>query len=257
MRATLDEPVRRSGFVRALRGTFGAAVVLAAATAAAVAGTAFGGNPSPSPAQHDVAQSQPSRPAAASERVSLLARPTVHGRNQFVTLLGSIDSNRSGEDIDIEGRECGQTAFKVVGGAHTGQGGGWTVEYGQAITTTLRARWKNARSATVTIPERAWVQLSTRPRTPEGFGFGVAVRSKLQFWKRFVIVQRFERSAAKWTDVKRVVLTKTGAAPGSSFVWASGRFRVRVPKRTLIRAVFPLAQARPCYITGYSNQLRT
>ena len=32
---------------------------------------------------------------------------------------------------------------------------------------------------------------------------------------------------------------------------------VSVPKGTTIRAVFPLSQAQPCYITGYSNQLST
>jgi hypothetical protein len=109
----------------------------------------------------------------------------------------------------------------------------------------------------VTVQERAWVQISTRPRTAAGFGFEVAVRSQLQFWKRFVMVQRFERRVGKWTDVKKVVLTETGAAPGSPFVWSSGKFRVKVPKGTLIRAVFPLSQAQPCYITGYSNELST
>ena len=215
------------------------------------------GSPSPSPAQRAVAQSQLSRLVVASERVTLLARPTVHGRNQLVTLFGSIDSNKSGEDIYIEGKECGKTGYEVVSGAHTGEGGGWTVQYGQAITTTLRARWQDARSAPVTVQERAWVQISTRPRTAEGFGFEVAVRSMLQFWKRFVMVQRFERRVGKWTDVKKVVLTETGAAPGSPFVWSSGKFRVKVPKGTMIRAVFPLSQAQPCYITGYSNQLST
>jgi hypothetical protein len=215
------------------------------------------GSRSPSPAQRDAAQSQLSRLVVASERVTLFARPTIHGRNQVVTLLGSIDSNKSDEDIYIEGKECGQTKYEVVNGAHTGEGGGWTAQYQQVITTTLRARWNDARSAPVTIQERAWVQLSTRPRNAQGFGFQVEVRSKLQFWKRFVMVQRFNRRLGKWIDVKQAVLTETGAPPGSTFVWSSGNFRVKVPKGTRIRAVFPLSQALPCYVTGYSNELST
>jgi hypothetical protein len=101
------------------------------------------------------------------------------------------------------------------------------------------------------------VQLSRRPRTSAGFGFEVEVRSLQQFWKRHVIVQRYERRLGRWRDVKKVVLSKTGAAPGSTFVWTSAEFGVKVPRGTAIRAVFPLSQARPCYLAGYSNQLRT
>jgi hypothetical protein len=77
------------------------------------------------------------------------------------------------------------------------------------ITTTLRAVWKNARSAAVTVRDRPWVQLSIRPRTARGFGFG------------------------------------------------SAEFSTAVPRGTLVRAVFPLSQARPCYLAGCSNQIRT
>jgi hypothetical protein len=34
-------------------------------------------------------------------------------------------------------------------------------------------------------------------------------------------------------------------------------FRPRVPKGTLIRAVLPLSQARPCYLAGYGPLMRT
>ena len=33
--------------------------------------------------------------------------------------------------------------------------------------------------------------------------------------------------------------------------------RFEVPKGTSIRAVLPLAQAKPCYLAGYSNIVRT
>jgi hypothetical protein len=113
------------------------------------------------------------------------------------------------------------------------------------------------RSAPVTIQDRVWVQLSRRGRTTEGYGFEVEVRSLHQFWKRHVVVQRYERRLGRWRDVKKVVLARTGASPGSQFVWTSAEFRVQVPRRTAIRVVFPLSQARPCYIAGFSNQLET
>jgi hypothetical protein len=215
------------------------------------------GTASPTASQLAVAQSQLNRLVVAAERVTLFARPTVHDRNQLITLLGSVDSNRADEPITIEAKECGQTSFVEISGTHTNEGGGWTLQYAPVITTTLRAEWKGVRSAPVTIQDRAWVQIGRRPRNAQGYGFNVAVRAKLQFWKRHVIVQRFVRRVGRWTDVKKVVLTETGAAPGSTFVWSSADFRVQVPKGTRIRAVFPLTQSRPCYLAGYSNQLET
>ena len=215
------------------------------------------GTAAPSQAQRSTAQAQLSRLVVGAEQVTLIARPTIHNRNQVISLFGSVESGRADEDVTIEGKECGQTAWTVVGGPHTHAGGGWTMQYAPTITTTLRAVWKGARSAPVTVQDRAWVQLSTRPRTAKGYGFEVAVRSKLQFWRRHVFVQRYERRLGRWTNVKKVVLTETGAAPGSTFVWSSAEFRVAVPKGTAIRAEFPLSQARPCYLAGYSNQLRT
>jgi hypothetical protein len=215
------------------------------------------GSRSPSPAQRAVAQSQLNRLVVGTERITLLARPTIHNRNQTVTLYGSIESGRANEDVIIEGKQCGKTDWTVVDGPHTHAGGGYTTQYAPVITTTLRAVWDGARSAPVTIQDRAWVQLSRRPRNAQGYGFEVEVRALVQFWKRHVVVQRYERRLGRWRDVKKVVLTETNAAPGSQSVWSSAAFRVKVPARTPIRAVFPLSQARPCYVAGYSNQLDT
>lgn len=215
------------------------------------------GATTPSPAQLAVAQSQLNRLFVGTERITLLARPAIRGRNQTVTLYGSLESGKANETIDIEGKECGQTEWRLVGGAHSHAGGGWTTQYAPTITTTIRAVWDGARSAPLTVQNRIWVQLNTRPRTAKGFGFRVQVSAKLQMWKRYVVVQRFERRLGRWRDVKKVVLTETGAAPGSSYVWTSANFHVKVPKGTKIRATFPLSQARPCYLAGYSNQLET
>jgi hypothetical protein len=215
------------------------------------------GTSTPSRAQRAVAQSQLDRLFVGTERITLLARPAIRGRNMMVTLYGSVDSRKADEEITIEGRECGQTEWRVVTGAHSAQGGSWTTQYAPTITTTVRAVWDGARSAPLTIQNRVWVQLSTRARSAKGFGFRVAVTAELQMWKRHVIVQRYERRLGRWRDVKKVVLTETGAAPGSSYIWTSANFHVNVPAGTRIRATFPLSQARPCYLAGYSNQLET
>jgi hypothetical protein len=37
---------------------------------------------------------------------------------------------------------------------------------------------------------------------------------------------------------------------------SEARFRLAVPKRTLLRAVLPLAQARPCYVRSVSKVVK-
>ena len=68
------------------------------------------------------------------------------------------------------------------------------------------------------------------------------------FWRKRVLFQRLDRRLGTWATVKKVVLTRsTGGVT----------FRAPVPKGSLVRAVLPLSEARPCYLAGYSPLLRT
>ena len=189
--------------------------------------------------------------------MTISAFPTVHERAQVVTLQGFAEGAKANETVTIETKACGETSFREAFQAHTDARGNWTMQIAPTITTTLRAAWKDSRSAAVVVQDRVWVQLSSRPRTAKGFGFEVAVRSELQFWKRHVVIQRLDRSVGQWRDMKKVVLTETDAAAGSTFVWSSAEFSTVVPRGTLVRAIFPRSQASPCYLAGFSNQLRT
>ena len=107
------------------------------------------------------------------------------------------------------------------------------------------------------VQDRVWVQLSSRPRTAKGFGFGVAVRSELQFWKRHVVIQRLDRRVGQMAGHEEDCSDGNGrSASGSTYVWSSAEFSTVVPRGTLVRAVFPRSQASPCYLAGFSNQVR-
>ena len=69
------------------------------------------------------------------------------------------------------------------------------------------------------------------------------------------MIERFAPKTGRWLFVKRVVLTKSGGAGTMS--WSEAKVSAKLARRTLIRAVLPLAQARPCYMAGYSNLFRT
>ena len=71
---------------------------------------------------------------------------------------------------------------------------------------------------------------------------------KVPFWRRFVLLQRLERGRGVWITIRRLVLTEH---PGET-----SPFRPGVPRGTRIRAVFPLSQAKPCYLAGVSQERR-
>lgn len=198
-------------------------------------------------------QQQLNRLVVASQQVTLAARPSVVRWGTPVRLFGSVASGRSDEVVTIEIKECGvpSTVFREITGTHTGDGGAWSLEAGLRTTTTLRARSGGDTSAEVTVRQRPYVQLSHR----SGRRFDVFVRALSSFWRRPVLIQRFDRRTGKWLKVRSVVLTES-AGTGITAV-SSASFRASIPRRTLIRAVFPRSQARPCYLAGYSNLLRT
>ncbi len=203
------------------------------------------------------AQGQPNRLVVASERVTLLARPTVLGRGQRLTLFGSVDSAKADESITIEAKGCGQRSFRGIAAVRTRKGGGWSTEFsGAGISATFRAVWNDNTSTTVSVQERASVLLRRRGGS-SGSRFTAGVGAQLQFWRSHVVIERFEPRLGTWRAVKKVVLTETASSPGVSSTFTFADFNVAVPKGTLIRAVFPLSQARPCYLTGYSQQIRT
>ena len=211
----------------------------------------FGGDPSA--ATVSGVQQQLNRLVVAAEQVTLAARPPAVRWGTPTTLFGSIASGRADEVVTIEMKECGVpgATFREVGGFHTHGGGAWSTEWGLRTTTTFRAKWGGDTSAEITVRQRPYVQVSHR----FGRRFDVFVRALSSFWRRHVLIQRFDRRTGTWVKVKSVVLTESTGS-GITAV-SSASFRASIPRRTLIRAVFPRSQARPCYLAGYSNLLRT
>ena len=190
--------------------------------------------------------------AAPLQRVTIDARPTLLSSRQGTTnLFGAVESRKAGEVVTIQVKDCGQQSFRGVASATTQAGGGWSTTYGPGINTTVRATWNGAVSSQVTLRQRPAVvvdQLSARR-----FELGVGARA--QFWRKRVLFQRFDRRLGTWATIKSVVLTETVGGGGG--IWSSAKVTASVPKGSLVRAVLPLSQARPCYAAGYSNMLRT
>lgn len=196
--------------------------------------------------------------SAASEQVTMLVRPAVVGGDQFATVLGTVESRRADEIVTIQANDCGPVTqgFRDVAEARTGEGGSWSTKYYPRINTVLRAVWKGDSTAEVPVRQRAWVYLI--PRSVASGKLHVGVSAKVSFWRKRVLIQRFDRRLGRWTRIRSVVLTETGFAnPQTGAVSAWAEFKAStVRKGTLLRAVFPLSQARPCYLAGVSKLLQ-
>jgi hypothetical protein len=189
--------------------------------------------------------------ATDAASVTLFARPTVVDRTP-VTVFGSIDSGKAGESVTIQAKDCGSEFFRVFSGTTTRAGGGFSTVLYPGVNTELRAVWNDASSAEVAIRRRATVYLD---RLRQGPGFRVGVGARRSFWRKKVVIQR--RAGTSWRPLKTVVLSqsRSGGTPNSGS-WSESTFTVAVPKGTLIRAVMPHAEAKPCYLGGVSRTVR-
>jgi hypothetical protein len=190
------------------------------------------------------------RDVAAQAQITIFARPTVVGWAEYATLYGAAPGAGHDDVVTIEVRECGSTFFRTFAELHPSAGGGWTTPAGSAVTSTYRATWGNATSATVTIRQGANVGLERRR---SGGGFNVAVSGKRSFWRRTVEIQR--RRGSSWRTVKTVRLTDSASSTGVVSV-STATFRLTVPKGTALRAFLPASQAAPCYIASTSRPIR-
>jgi hypothetical protein len=224
---------------------------------------------SPSPLMIADVDAQLRRLVISPGAITLVVQPRVISDwGQRMSIFGSSSSGRANEKVTIQFKACGLTPpqFRDVFETTTRSGGGFSLgeigPFNLKVSGTYRAISGDSISAEVPVQQRAYVVL----RAVRGGRFQAGVSGTLPFWRRQVVLQRYEPRRGIWVSVRRLVLTEQrGGAPGSappfqgvSTVFVETEpFRPAVPRRTMLRAVFPLAQARPCYLAGVSKSLRT
>jgi hypothetical protein len=102
---------------------------------------------------------------------------------------------------------------------------------------------------------RAYVRLERR----RGGRLRVRVGGTQSFWRKRVLIQRFDRRIGQWVAARTVPLTDTeGGRYAVPVIFSLTQpFRLAVSRGTLVRAVLPRTVARPCYVAGYSQLVRT
>jgi hypothetical protein len=174
-----------------------------------------------------------------------------------MTILGSASPARADEKVTIQFKACGLNPlqFRDVYETTTNTGGGYSVPQGAArapgVSGVFRAVQRDSVSTEVPVWQRALVSLRIRSRGR----FEAGVLGRTSFWRRYVVLQKRPRGA--WVNVRRLVLTEQRADGSTGAVSVlTARFRPPVARGTRIRVVFPLSQAKPCYLAGVSQERR-
>lgn len=188
---------------------------------------------------------------AGSSDVTISVRNSILRWGEQATLFGSVSSPKADEKVVIEVKECGQPSFRALAWAYTQAGGSWSLDMGARVSSQLRAVWGEEKSLPASVRQRPSVQVILR----RGARSEVAVGGIYPFTGKRVSLQVFDRKARVWRHVQSVKLTEYAA--GGIYIWSSAHFRSRLPKNAQIRGVFSLAQAKPCYLAGYSGIVQT
>lgn len=187
------------------------------------------------------------------DSISIAVRPTIQGRDPLMA-YGSLSSGEAGRKVTVQFEQCGlyPIQFRDHAEALTEAGGSWSLETTVGANGTFRAMADGGTSNEITVLARADVRLSPQPLGR----YTVNVVARASYWRKHVVIQRYDRARGTWVKVKRLVLDDQSAA--RSFVWTTtGKFALELPRGTTIRAVLPRDQAKPCHIAGYSTLQRT
>jgi hypothetical protein len=183
---------------------------------------------------------------AAPATVTIAASRTTLIFGGEVVLSGSISSRLAGQPVTLVVRPLGGAVERVV--LTTGTDGVWRYEAQPRIQTAYTAEYRSSTSASTTINVRPRISL----RKVAARRFAVTVVAGRSFAGKIGYVARWSVRSQRWVLVKRLTLVQS--ATSSTVSIAS--VRLRVSRKTKLRAFLSQAQVQPGYVTGYSNFIR-
>lgn len=186
---------------------------------------------------------------ATSKTVTLSASPGTVTYNHNTVLSGAITPARSGVNISILAKECGQSNFSKVATTTTTTGGQYTVNQMPTMNTDYVARWAPVDSPAVTVNVRPVIRL----KKIASHKFSVRVKAAKPFAGNYVRFQK--KTSHGWVTVKKVTL-KTVSTVGSTTV-TKAKFKSKIRHHKKVRTLMPSSQAAPCYVKGHSNVIRS
>ena len=188
--------------------------------------------------------------AAAPPSLTLKAAPTVVTYGGTSTLSGVLSTQKTGQAVDIQAQECGQTAFKKVASATTTTGGAFSYAAKPTMNTNYQAKLKGATSPAVSVKVAPGLSLKKLALGK----FSVSVTAAQSFVGKYVVFQRLRRT--KWVTLKKVTLATVKPTTAPTQVTTS-TFKVKLPAKLRVRSVLPATQAATCYLPSKSKVIRS
>lgn len=189
---------------------------------------------------------------APAPSVSLAAKPQIVVYGGKATLSGVLSTQQTGQNVDVFGQACGQTAAAKVATVQTTTGGAFSALVQPLKNTVYTVRVKSLTSSAVTVKVRPRMQLGKI--APQRYSLRVTAAESLA--GKVAAFQRYNGTLRRWVTVKRVVLraNTSGVAPT---VASSVTFKSTLARRIKVRVVLPQAQVGTCYLAGTSNTILT
>jgi len=188
--------------------------------------------------------------AAAPPTLTLKVAPTVVAYVDRTTASGVLSTKKSGQAIDIQAQDCGQTAFKKVVSATTTTGGAFSAAAKPTMNANYQAKNKGATSPTVAVKVAPVLSL----RKLSLGKFKVSVTAAQSFVAKYVVFQRLRNS--KWVTLKKVTLATVVTTTAPTQV-TSSTFKIKLPAKLRIRSILPATQAAACYLPAKSKVIRS
>ena len=184
----------------------------------------------------------------ASNSVSLAADPKVVKFLQSTKLSGTVGNGKSGQNVEVLGRECGQSVFTRITAVKTGSGGAYSLKQTPRMNTVYQARWNTSTSTSVPVRVRPRIKLAKLG----SHKYLVRVKAAQSFVGKRIVFQK-QTASGGWTKVKRVKLHKLTIV-GTTDI-SSSTFKSRIKHGKHVRALLKSRVAAPCYLGNHSSTI--
>jgi plastocyanin len=185
------------------------------------------------------------------ESLTLAAKPVLLIYGGKVALSGALSTQKTGENIDVLGQQCGSNAASKLATVATTTGGAWTSSAQPLANTAYTAKHQNTSSPAVSVKVRPRLALAK----VAAHRFSVKVTAGESFAGKYASFQRYNGTLRRWVALKAVPLKAgTAAAP---VMLSSAAFRSTVKAGLRVRMTLGQAQVGGCYAPGVSNTIKS
>jgi plastocyanin len=185
-----------------------------------------------------------------ADAVTLVAsqRSVVYGGH--ATLSGILSSHKVGESVDVFALSCGTNGAVKVATVQTTTNGAFTTTVQPLLNTSYTAKVKNTTSSVAGVMVHPRFRLAKV--APHRFTHRVSASTT--FAGKYSSFQRY--TGSRWVALKSVLLhsNTTGVSPT---VLTTASFRSAIKAGVRVRGVVGQAQVGSCYLSAFSNTIRS